>query len=348
MSYSKYVISKGILGLITNAGKFGWSFGTPEKPASEADYNDCAVKIKMTLDPLNEAAEKLAGLEKYHYWLGEPDRDEMFYHRTFFCGSRLRLLVRGLKTDCPELIVNKNYLKYIRFRFNNLHSPGYHLTDIVCALLLRKGYSPLHCSGFSVEDSTVAVVAPPDTGKTLTTMISVLHSGASFISEDLGITDGQDFHACPWTSTFRYYDELSMSWILRMRMKIIKFFPPAELIPVPGDSRKINSYIEDHRIVTNKKITHLAILARRPGGIEILDKDQAKQMLLNLNRYEFVYMKNPLLTAYSYFNPEFDVRALVEKEKEILTKLVKNSTCLLVKSVDPTKFSKLIIDYLKQ
>ena len=54
-----------------------------------------------------------------------------------------------------------------------------------------------------------------------------------------------------------------------------------------------------------------------------------------------------MLTAYSYFNPEFDVRELVAKEKELLTKMVENATCLLVKNVDPTKFAKLILNEVK-
>jgi hypothetical protein len=126
-------------------------------------------------------------------------------------------------------------------------------------------------------------------------------------------------------------------------MKLIGIFPPAELLPVPGDSRTIDSYIEDERIAARKRITHLAILARRPGGVVVLDKKNALQMVLNLNRYEFVYMKNPMLTAYSYFNPEFNVQTYVEKEKEILTNLVENTTCLLVQSEDPTKFAELIL-----
>jgi hypothetical protein len=299
--------------------------------------------VRLIVDPLKDEAKQLQNLEKYHYWRGESGRDRLFYQRTFFACAKLRLLVRGLRTDRPEILANDNYLRFIRFRFNNLHSPGHHLTDLACALLLQRNLSPLHCSGFRIGDSTIVVVAPPNTGKTLTTMWAVLNTNASFISEDLGITDGEHLYACPWTSTFRYYDEISTSWLLRMQRRLVKVFPPTELLTFPGDRKTIDRYVESRRIIARSTITHLAFLARRSGGVEPLSKDAARQMMFNFNRYEFAYIRNPMLTAYSYFNPELDTEALVNKEKEILSRLVENATCLLVQSNDPTKFSELIL-----
>jgi len=113
---------------------------------------------------------------------------------------------------------------------------------------------------------------------------------------------------------------------------------------VPGDHRNIDYYIGKERVVHNKKLTHLALLARRKGGLEVLNKEEAGRMLFNLNRYEFFYMKSPMLAAYSYFNPEFDIFAAEEKEREILGRLVDNTTCLLVQNEDPTKFAEMIIE----
>lgn len=344
MEYCNYVASDDILGIRAKLKKVGWSFGHPPKEASEEEINRCKVKIKLTVDPLKTEAEKYSKLQKYHYWLGDSGKDELFYQRNLFAGSKLRLLVKGITREEPEIIINKNYLRFVIGRFINLHSIEYQLTDLACALLLRKQLCPLHCSSFSTGDSTVVVIAPGNTGKTLSTMRAVLHLGASFLSEDLAITDGDNIYSCPWTSTFRYYDELSMSWFLRMRMKLIKIIPPVELIPMHGADRKINSYVEEHRILSKKKITHTVILARRSGGVKVLNKEEALRMVLNLNRYEFMYMKSPMLTAYSYFNPELDLFALEEKEREILGTLVENTTCLLVQSEDPTKFAELIMN----
>ena len=348
MEMKNHVVCKDVLGIQTNSKYIGWSFGHPNESVSDDELNRCRIKVRLIVDPLKDESEEFNRLQKYHYWLGELGRDELFYERNFFAGTKLRMLIKGIRSDRPEIRVNKNFLKFIKFRFNNLHSPGYILTDLVCVLLLQQGFSPLHCSGFSVDDSAVAVVAPGDTGKTLTTMRAIFDSDALYMSEDLGIVDEENFYACPWTSTFRYYDELSMSWILRWRMKLVKIFPPAELIPVPGDHRHIDYYIGKDRIIQKKKLTHLALLARREGMVEVLSKENARRMLFNLNRYEFVYMKSPMLTAYSYFNPELDIFAIEEKEREILAQLVDNTTCLLVQSENPTKFAGMIIDEIRK
>lgn len=346
METYNYVVCKDILGIQTNSKHIGWSFGHPPKTASDEEINRCKVVVKLTIDSLKAEVEEFDKLQKYHYWRGDSGKGELFYQRNLFAGSKLRLLLRGIIGGQPEILANKNYLRFVIGRFINLYSLGYQLTDLTCAVLLTKKLCPLHCSSFSTNRSTVAVIAPPNTGKTLSVMRAVLHLGASFVSEDLAITDGEYIYACPWTSTFRYYDELSMNWLLRMRMKLIKIIPPVELIPMYGDDRKINSYIEEKHLVTHKKITHTVILAHRPGGVKVLDKEEALFMVRNLNRYEFMYMKNPMLTAYSYFNPELDIFALEEKEREILGKLVNNTSCLLVQSEDPTKFAEMMLDSL--
>lgn len=348
MKTNNYIACDGILAIKSDSKKIGWSFGNPPEVVSDEEVNRCKIIVRLTIDSLRAEAEEFGKLEKYHYWYGDSGRDELFYQRNLFAGSKLRLLLRGIKSGRPEIVVNKNYLHFVIGRFINLHSMGYLLTDLTCALLLQKQLCPVHCSSFSTDSSTVAVIAPGNTGKTLSTMQAVLHLGTSFISEDIAITDGECVYACPWTSTFRYYDELSMSWLLRMRMGLIKIIPPLELIPMHGDDRKINSYIEDKRILSHRKVTHTVILARRPGGVEVLSKEQALRMVLNLNRYEFMYMKSPMLTAYSYFNPELDIFALEERERSILRMLVDNTTCLLVQSEDPTRFADMIIDGLKK
>jgi len=348
MGIHNYIVCKDILGLQTNVKKLNWSFGQPPDTASEDEMNRCRLVVRCTVRPLKSEASEFDNLQKYHYWKGEPGREELFYQRNFVAGSKLRLLLRGISSGQPEIIADRNYSRFVIGRFINLHSLGYQMTDLTCALLLNKGLCALHCSSFSTGDSTVAVIAPANTGKTLTTMRAVLHFGASFLSEDLAITDGEYIHACPWTSTFRYYDELSMSWLLRMRMKLIKIIPPLELIPMRGDDRKISSYIEQGRIVTHKRITHTVVLANRSGGVEVLDKKRALQMIYNLNRYEFMYMKSPMLTAYSYFNPDFDIQAMEKREREIIAKLVDRTECLLVQSKDPTRFAELVLNRIKK
>jgi len=343
-----YVACKDILGIQTNCKeKIGWSFGYPPEPVSDEEIHKCRLVVRFIVDPLATEGREKQGHQKYHYWRAEQSKDELFYQRNFFGGTKLRLLAKGLLTNRPEVWANKRYVKHIRWRFNNLHSPGYILTDMVCALLLKKDLCALHCSAFSLGDSTVVVIAPPDTGKTLAIMRAVFDHEASFISEDLAIVDGEHIYACPWTSTFRYYDELNMSRIMAIRMKLIKVIPVVEILPFPGTHKTIDNYIGKERILDRSGVTHLVILARRDGGLQSMNKTDALKMVLNLNRYEFSYRKSPMLTAYSYFNPEFDLDALVKKEKEILAKLVDRAQCLMVQAENPVEFAELIVRSIK-
>ncbi len=345
MEAKNYVACKDILGIQTNCKeKIGWSFGYPPEPVSDEEIHKCRLVVRFIVDPLTTEGREKQGLQKYHYWRAEQGRDALFYERNFFGGTKLRLLAKDLLANRPAIYANRRYIRHIRWRFNNLHSPGYILTDMVCVLLLRKSLCALHCSAFRTQGATVVVTAPPNTGKTLATMRAVFNHNASFISEDLAVTDGESIYACPWTSTFRYYDELSMSRIMALRMKLMKFLPVIEILPFPGTHKTIDTYIGKERILDRSRVTHIAILACCSGGVEVLDKKTAFDMVYNMNRYEFFYRKSPMLTAYSYFNPEFDPEALVEREKEILARLVNQSECFLVQSKDPTEFADLIKD----
>ena len=344
MDLRNLVLAEGVLGLQTNANYLGWSFGQPPSAATDEELQRCKVVLRFRVDPLNDEFADLSDLECYHYWNARPGGDDIYYQRGLIGSAKLRLMVRNMLAERPEMLANRSFMRYIRFRFNNLHSPGYHLTDMASALLLRAGFAALHCSAFSIGDATVAVIAPPNSGKTLTTMKAVLEKKAKFLSEDLAITDGEMLYACPWTSTFRYYDDFAMNWRTKFRMRLIKVFPPAELLPPPDKFRTIDAYIPKEQIAASGRITHVAFLARRDGGVKTLSPAEANRLLFNLNRYEFVYMKNPLLVAFSYFNPELDLHDLVDRERAILARISEQATCLLVQSKDPTRFADMIFD----
>lgn len=344
MEMNNYVVCKDILGIQTNSSYVGWSFGQIVQPVAQEQLDKCQMVVRLIVDDLRKEMEGIDRLQKYHYWAGASNGKALYYQRNFFLGTKLRLLVKDAFGPRPEIRVNKHYLKHIKWRFNNLHSPGYILTDLICTLLLQRQMCALHCSAFSINGKTVLVIAPPDTGKTLTTMRAVFDHGASYISEDLAITDGRKIYACPWTSTFRYYDELSMSRMMALRMKLIKIFPVAEVMPFPGKTKTIDTYINPERIIEESPISYVAILARREGGLKVLDKEDALRMVYNLNRYEFFYRKSPMLTAYTYFNPDVDIEDLAVRERMILSNIVNQSECLLVQDPDPRKFANQIID----
>lgn len=343
---SYFVASEGVLGLRTNAPGVKWSWGTNMPEASRDQYEKCVVKVRFSvLDETPAGPDPDSdGFGKYHYFHGAPDADDLFYRRTFMGRKDLWLRLSGLVADEIHLEVNRSYARYITHRFMNLHSPGYILTDVVAWALLRSGLAPVHCSGFSTPEGTVLVLAPPNTGKTLTTMMACMNRGAGYLAEDVGITDGKSLFSVPWTSTFRYYDQIDSSRRSRALNRLTKVFPPAELLPVSKSSR-IDDLLTSSKILTSERVTHVAVLERNENEAVVpLDRDKAVSKAVNLNRYEFNYMKSPVMVAYEYFNPDLDLSGALDRERSVLNDVVRQADqTLLIQTRDATRYADLII-----
>ena len=73
----------------------------------------------------------------------------------------------------------------------------------------------------------------------------------------------------------------------------------------------------------------------------------ALQKLMNLNRYEFNYLRSPLLTAYEFFNPELKIDQALANEREILTQLIRGSDKVFsVKKNNATHYAKELLEQI--
>ncbi len=319
----------------------------PEVSARE--YEECDVRVRFTVvdeTPVGPGADE-PRFGKYHYFHGLPGADDLYYRRTFMGRRDLWMRISGLVKGEIHLEVNAAYARFITHRFMNLHSPGYVLTDIVAWALLRAGYAPVHCSGFSAPEGTVLVLAPPNTGKTLTTMMACMEMGAGYLAEDVAITDGTSLYAVPWTSTFRYYEHIDDSRRTRALNRLTKVFPPAELLPMAKSSR-IDDLLGSSSILSSATVTHVAVLERHEDEAVIaLEQQTAVAKAMNLNRYEFNYLKAPALVAYEYFNPELALDEALARERLVLAKVVAGAEeTFLVQTRDASHYASLILRHL--
>lgn len=348
-----FVASPGVLGVRTNRQDFKWSFGMSMPAADEEAFNSCALRLNLDVVPDEEfigngASPGTYAAGKYHYFVGVPNEDKLRYHRPFFLKSQLLLEAGGLLSGEPRIRVNRTYYRYVSHRFMNLHSVGYLMTDIAALLLLRKGYVALHCSAFKLGERTVVVFAPPNTGKTLTTMMACLDHGADFLAEDLAISDGSFIYPVPWTSTFRYYSNLEDGFTARLVNRLTRAVPVLELVSV-GKRKPVTEYVDSSKIAQRSQITDLVLLERAEAD-EVIESspEQVIGKLVNLNRFEFWYAKSPLITAYEYFNPDLDVSGAVETERMLLLRMAESARQrLVVRTPDPTRYASLIVGALR-
>jgi len=163
----------------------------------------------------------------------------------------------------------------------------------------------------------------------------------------LAITDGETVYSVPWTSTFRYYSRVEQSFWARTLNTLTKTFPPLELLPIL-EPKSINTYIDDRAICEESKITHLVILERGVTSVQEETVKEVHRKIINLNRFEFNYLKAPLLVAYEFFNPSLNIAAASEAESNILQKVVERAKSrLIVRTNNPTNYASLVLDALK-
>ncbi len=338
-----YVAVKNLLAIRTNVKGFNWSFGHNMPEVSQQEYEECTVKMHLAVEDFQED-ECLENMGKYHYFNGDSGAHKLYYSRNFSKNIKIKIKAENLLSDEPKITFNPNYYRFVKHRFMNLHSVDWILADLAMVLLLNKGYAPIHCSAFKKEDSIITVFAPPNTGKTLSSMMACIDHGAQFIAEDLALTDGKKIYAVPWTSTFRFYSNLKQSRASKMKDKMVKILPPLEYISF-SKAKPVTDYVGSSLILDAETVTHLAILGRGTDEVTIQDEKEAFRKMLNLNRNAFHYLKSPFLTAYAFFNPQLDIERAAAQEKEILAKLINNcEKVFLLKAVNPTNYAHMLIE----
>lgn len=346
MNYFVYV--KDILGVKTNADSFKWSYGTVAPRSDEAEFERCLIKVYLEVidskDVFDDSIRmKDKSIGQYHYFFGKRNDSKIYYERDFFFNSKLKYVIEVVDNNI-YVKVNHNYYRFISHRFMNLHSIGYILTDLVSGMLLNNGLATIHCSAVNIGNRTFVLFAPPNTGKTLTAMRLCEIDAAKFVAEDFAITDGDNIYSVPWTSTFRYYDEINKSKLDQLVNEFKKRLPVLELIPI-GKRWSIDEYIGWHRMIYKIEITDVVLLER--GKTEIINtKEGVLHKITNLNKYEFNYHKSPAVLALNYFNPQLSPDKMYDAEKAILKKLINNHSVNIVVSDNALNYSNLVLTNL--
>lgn len=279
--------------------------------------------------------------QKFHFCYGAENTEEIYFERPLGFGLTAKLHCKNLMTD-PQISVNRTYYKLIRFKIDNTFPPGVHLADILSLLLLKNNYIPLHCAAISSNNEGVVLAAPPDTGKSTTSMLAVKR-GYGFLSEDIAVADDKYIYSNPHTTTFYHTPGFNTNRSLRHKLtRFIDTNMPALSYFVTPQAARIYEIMKDIKIDLKVPIRYIFILDKGKDALKELDPKEAFRRILTINRNEFSYHKNTLLFAYSYFNRSLDINASMQKEEQLIENMTSKVKSYLVQSADSANFINMI------
>jgi hypothetical protein len=344
MKEYQYSIQPQIAQIISNENYIHYfSFGDhfTEEHSCSSSSNPSIIKISINV--VKDIIRPSGLGQKFQTCYGSDRRDEIYFECHLGLGVKAKLHIKNL-LNLTEFTVNKNYHRFVRFKADNVYPPGIHLADILSVNLLQRKYVPLHCAAISSQNEGILLVAPPNTGKTLTTMLA-LNCGFDYISEDIAIVDEENVYANPYTSTFNHYDddESNANNERSIRAFISKIPLLNYYVQISKTSMTAIDLIKNSKIDQKVKIKAICILSRgKESIIEKIDPEEALRRVLIINRNEFSYYKNPVLLAYSYFNPTFSINRLKDIEEKTLNTIINKADCFLLRSNDPNDYIKFV------
>lgn len=303
------------------------------------EYHESAqARVQISFNVLKDISPPTELTKKFHYAYGTEDGDELYFERTLGLGLRGKMYIRNMLSD-PEIVANSAYHKFVRVKVDNLYPPGVHLADILSVNLLERGYVPLHCGAVASNEEGFLFTAPPDTGKSITTLLA-LKRGFHYLSEDISIVDEQNVYSNPNTSTFLHNGEDHN----RKGFRSLMYKIPLLEYYISPSKKSISEGIKNFTADQKAKITRIFILDRgKDSTIEKIDPEEALRRILIINRNEFSYHKNPILFAYAYFQPRLDIEKLMKTEQRILRTIVEKTESFLVRTNDPRHYIDLVM-----
>lgn len=286
---------------------------------------------------------KLESLDRYNHFYAMRNGQKIYYERNYLLNAKHRYSIEIVGNEV-NVVIDSHYFKYVRYRFMNVHSLGYIMTDLISGLLLMNGYATLHCSSVSIGDKAMVIFAPPSTGKTLTALRLCEYPDAKYIAEDIAITDGSVIYSVPWTSTFRCYNHCKETKSDKFVDTLRKKIPFFQLVP-QKNRKSIKAYLNEDFLVDSAEITDTILLGKGDQDVKISDRGFLEN-ILNLSKYELNYYRSPSMLVMNYFNPDFSMDKMYEEEKLILGKLIKNNPNYRVNAQNALDYSKLIIEHI--
>ena len=312
-----YTYCKDLISVKTSINNFKWVFGRNAPDIGQDAFDQSLIKLSVATDNDNNiTAQCDMSMRRFGDYYGRIGDNQIIFSKHIKVLGTLSYKI-SRNGNSLNVVIGKRYLRFIKYKIMHLHPMYYILFDFVTAILLENGYLPLYCSAVSFSTGNTSVmVAPPNTGKSLTRLLLINRYDAALIAEDIAVTDGEYVWPVPYTFTYRDYGSIKLK--------------------------------KDFKVCADKKkIDNLFWLQHGEPSLVPMHIDEADKLQV-LNDYLAEYAKSPAIDAFYYFNNCFKSTELLQREKNLLLKLLNNVKAYHVFNNDAQQYAKEVKNNLNR
>jgi hypothetical protein len=275
--------------------------------------------------------------------LDQKNRKYVHRERKLLFGNKALLTVDFSNEEMPIVSVNKWYLLWSNLRGTSaFQTPEQILETISFVKLIEKGALPMHCGAVEKDGKGYLLIAPSNTGKTLTTAKLTKEYGFKFIAEDIAILKDNIIYGCPYTAT-------DIPPHLNGPKPKKKNFINRLLFPKQRKSCVADCF-DENQILQSAPLSGIFFLKRSSGDqVKDVTKTDALECLDKNNSLEFKYKDDDILGELWFRYGQPSLRKIADVEYSRL-ETIANSDIFLREIVasDPSKFCELIAKEIKE
>lgn len=281
---------------------------------------------------------------RYGFYYINPKSDQIYLD--YPLGPlRFRLLVNNLNNSTFEFCTNQAYWRFPTRIGSQPHALTY-LSDLVQIKLIQQGYILLHGAALSAGRQAALIVAPSETGKTVTSLLG-MQKGYGLVAEDLTVSDGTFLFPAMSAVCPKVYSAAFLNSIKGLKPSIRRL--AAKGLRILGLGTLEGHLLGTEAVIVQSavevqpvRLTHIFFLSKGEDFcITLIEKREARRRLEHIHKAEFLWRGNPLIHACAYFNLILPNIELIEND--LLNQVVERSNnCFVCQSPTPYKFIELI------
>ncbi|RLF23479.1 MAG: hypothetical protein DRN15_05940 [Thermoprotei archaeon] len=263
---------------------------------------------------------------------------------------RAKLLLRDLSDRTELLALSPRYriLGKLNRRLKRL------IFSLMELKLLQRRHSFLHAACLDRDGEGLLIVAPPDTGKTHTSIILVRDHDFGFLSDDMVIVGPSSVAYCfPTSMTIHVYHlkrlrmRISMSFRLGVYMKdTLRKIP--YMSRILGDSKiSYDKLIGSDSLIHTTRIRYIFVLKR--GGRPKLTSISKRRTLISLCTVGRMHRSifEDLIMRCAHEEQSVDLDDLYRVQRNLYEEVVNTAECFQVTGRSPEDYADIISNYLK-